>query len=78
MLAEANGEVVDFLSLDVEGYEGSVIEDLDFERICPRFILVEVGEDRARQSTVEQVISQRYELIATPKPLDLFYALRAE
>jgi FkbM family methyltransferase len=78
VLNEAGVRTVDFLSLDVEGYEGPALEGLELDEIRPRFMLIEVGEDEARRPHVEQVISGLYEVVAKPSPLDLFYRLRAE
>jgi FkbM family methyltransferase len=78
VLSEAGVRTVDFLSLDVEGYECPALEGLDLDTIRPRFMLIEVGEGDARRPEVEQVLGDRYELIARPSPIDLFYGLRAE
>jgi FkbM family methyltransferase len=78
VLNEAGVRAVDFLSLDVEGYEGPALEGLDLDAIRPRFMLIEVGEDEARKPQVEDVLGDRYELIAKPSPIDLFYGLRTE
>ena len=36
---------VDFLSLDLEGYEASALRGIDFERHRPELLLVEVSRD---------------------------------
>ena len=51
---------VDFLSLDVEGYEGQVLRGLDFSRYAPRFILVECNIP----IDVEEALDGRYEFVA--------------
>ncbi|MCW2539613.1 MAG: FkbM family methyltransferase [Frankiales bacterium] len=76
ILDEAGVSDVDFLSLDVEGYEAPALEGLDLARIRPSFLLVEVGEDEARRLPVEEVIGEHYEFVAKPTPLDIFYRLR--
>jgi FkbM family methyltransferase len=42
LLDEAGIERIDLLSLDVEGYEASVLDGLDLGRFAPRFVLLEV------------------------------------
>jgi FkbM family methyltransferase len=77
VLHEVGVGTVDFLSLDVEGYEGPALRGLDLDEIRPRFMLIEVGEDEARRPQVEEIIRGLYEVVAKPSPLDLFYRLRA-
>lgn len=36
------GQIIDFLSIDVEGLDLDVIKSLDFDKVRPRYILVEV------------------------------------
>jgi FkbM family methyltransferase len=36
-----NDEIIDFLSIDVEGYEGQVLNGADFERWHPRVLVIE-------------------------------------
>jgi FkbM family methyltransferase len=47
ILEKYNVEKIDFLSLDVEGFEYWIIKDLNFERWAPTYALIEwnVGED---------------------------------
>jgi FkbM family methyltransferase len=52
---------VDLLSLDVEGYEVSVLRGIDFERHSPEFMLVEVHN----QADVAAAIGQYYQPVAT-------------
>jgi FkbM family methyltransferase len=65
---------VDLLSLDVEGYEGSVLRGLDFSRQAPRYILVEVNN----LTDVEQALDQRYELVAELSYHDRLYRLKRD
>lgn len=57
LLDEHHVDGVDFLSLDVEGYELNVLRGLDFARHRPRYICVEV---RDRQQTKEYLDSKSY------------------
>lgn len=44
VLSESQVERIDFFSLDVEGYELSVLKGLDLSRFAPSFILVETAQ----------------------------------
>jgi FkbM family methyltransferase len=74
---DAHGiERVDFLSLDVEGFESQVLRGLDFERHAPLYVLVEINN----LGDVERALGDRYELIAIlsaePSHHDRLYRLR--
>ena len=77
VLAE-NGAPRDFdlLSLDVEGYESSVLRGLDLERFRPRLMLIEIDDSGRRRQEVEAVIGGDYEFVERFSPLDLLYARR--
>lgn len=47
LLDEIDAPAVDFFSLDVEGYELSVLQGLDFDRHAPKWLLVECQTDEA-------------------------------
>lgn len=51
LLKKHNITEVDFFSLDVEGYEYSVLDGLDFSYLRPTYILVEVNENFDRMKT---------------------------
>lgn len=78
VLAE-HGAPRDFelLSLDVEGYESSVLKGLDLERFRPGLMLIEMDDPERRRPEVEAVIGQHYEHVEQLSPLDLLYARRA-
>jgi len=63
---------VDFLSLDVEGFEAQALGGLDFSRHRPRFILVE-ARYRPR---IEAVLDGYYALLAQLSHHDVLYARR--
>jgi len=75
LLDEAGAPEIDLLSLDVEGYEPTVLRGLDLERHAPRLLLVEARDDDARRA-VEEVLDGRYELLERLSPFDLLYAPR--
>jgi FkbM family methyltransferase len=51
---------IDLLSLDVEGYEGSVLRGLDFSRHAPKHMLIEV-RDRAE---IDAILTPHYRILA--------------
>ncbi len=63
---------IDFLSLDVEGYELSVLKGLDFERYAPVYLLVEA---RYREE-LDAFLAPRYETIAELGYRDVLYRLK--
>jgi FkbM family methyltransferase len=63
---------VDFLSLDVEGFEAQALAGLDFTRHRPRFILVEARY----RSQVEAILSRRYDTLAELSHHDVLYERR--
>jgi FkbM family methyltransferase len=68
-------EAIDLLSLDVEGYEASVLRGLDLDRFRPRFIVIEMDAP-GRRMPVEAVIGDRYELVEQLSPVDVLYRRR--
>jgi FkbM family methyltransferase len=61
---------VDFLSLDVEGYEPRVLTGLDFGRHAPTWILVEI---QGRRDGVEAILGGQYELVTSLSHHDYLY-----
>jgi FkbM family methyltransferase len=60
---------IDLLSLDVEGFELSVLRGLDFERYRPRLMLIEA---RFRDE-IDAFLQSRYKPIATLSHHDILY-----
>jgi FkbM family methyltransferase len=73
ILDEQNAPEIDVLSLDVEGYEPSVLRGLDLDRHAPRWILVEVHDQEAGRPPIEEILGGRYVLHSELSPLDLLY-----
>jgi FkbM family methyltransferase len=68
---------IDLLSLDVEGFEASVLRGLDLDRFAPRFILIEI-DTWERRAPVEAIIGGRYEMVERLSPMDLLYRRRGQ
>jgi len=55
---------IDFFSLDVEGYELSVLNGLDFEQFRPSYILIETANDQNYQSIIKDYMQKNnYEFL---------------
>jgi FkbM family methyltransferase len=67
---------IDLLSLDVEGFEASVLRGLDLERFRPRLLLVEMHDVDALSPEVEAVLGDRYEREDRLSPMDVLYRRR--
>jgi FkbM family methyltransferase len=72
LLDRHNFPAVDFLSLDVEGYEAEVLRGIDFNRHTIRYILVEA---RYREE-IEAVLAPHYEMVEELTHRDLLFALK--
>jgi FkbM family methyltransferase len=69
LLAKHRIPRIDFLSLDVEGYELSVLKGIDFEHHRPRFVLVEA---RFREE-IESFLAPMYGLVEQLSHHDLLF-----
>lgn len=77
VLQDADTTQVDFLSLDVEGFEASVLTGLDFSRWAPRLMLIESRNDEA-QRRVEAVLGPRYEAVDRLTAHDVLYRVHQQ
>jgi hypothetical protein len=73
ILDEQGAPEIDVLSLDVEGYEPSVLRGLDLNRHAPRWILVEVHDQETGRPPIEEILGDRYVLHTALSPVDLLY-----
>lgn len=74
VLSDAGVERVDFLSLDLQGFEAAALAGLDLERWRPRVMLIEIL-DEASQRQVEAVLDARYEYVARLSAHDVLYRI---
>jgi hypothetical protein len=58
------GAAVDFLNVDCEGVDLSVLQGLDWARWSPRVVAVEAYDDPSRQKMTEFVTARGYTLVA--------------
>jgi FkbM family methyltransferase len=66
----------ELLSLDVEGFEASVLHGLDLDRFAPRVLLVEMHDVDAQRPAMEEILGDRYEFGSLLSPLDAMYRRR--
>lgn len=71
ILNESGVTRIDFLSLDVEGYEAEVLRGMDLSVFHPTYVLVEA---RYREQ-VEEVLLPHYRFVEQMSQHDLFYQL---
>lgn len=76
LLDEVGAPAVDLLSLDVEGYEASVLGGLDLDRHAPAWILVEMHDLHEGRATISPLLGNRYEEHAQLSPMDVLYRRR--
>jgi FkbM family methyltransferase len=67
---------IDFMSLDLEGFEAPALRGLDLDKWGPAWLLVEV-EDGERRAGVEAVLGERYEAVCALTLGDVLYARRS-
>jgi len=78
ILDEVGAPPIDLLSLDVEGFEGPALRGLDLDRHAPRYVLAEVGDDKARRAAIEEALGDRYAYVRHLSPFDVLYERRRD
>lgn len=73
ILDELGAPEIDLLSLDVEGFEPSVLQGIDWERHAPRWLLVEVHDEVSGRPPIEAELGDRYVLHDRLSPVDMLY-----
>jgi FkbM family methyltransferase len=77
ILDEIEAPEVDFMSLDVEGFEPEVLRGLDLSRHPPRFLLVEIRDmDSERLAAVRGMLDDRYVIAEPLSPHDVLFVRR--
>ena len=66
---------IDFLSLDVEGFEIEVLQGLDLNRYQPQYLLIECWNPAAKQR-VEALIGKQYQFVRKFAKWDYLYQLK--
>ncbi len=69
---------IDFMSLDVEGFEVEVLRGINFERHAPKYLLIEVRPELKEK--IEGIIGKKYEiktvLSSNDTYSDILYSIR--
>ena len=77
VLDDASVDRIDLLSLDVEGFEPSVLRGLDLSRHRPRFLLVEMLSEAVKRPAIEATLVPHYRYEAQLSHRDHLYRLTA-
>lgn len=72
ILDECSVTHIDFLSLDVEGFEGPVLRGLDFKRHRPDFICVEAR----KRAEVDSILLPYYRTVEQLSEMDVLYQVK--
>lgn len=72
ILSESGVKQVDFLSIDVEGYELNVLKGLDFKILRPEYVLIETD----KKDLIDQYLSSYYYLGVKLSQHDYLYKLK--
>jgi FkbM family methyltransferase len=73
ILDEQSAPEIDLLSLDVEGFEPSVLRGLDLDRHAPRWLLVEMHDLEPGRREIGAILGDRYVEHGALSPVDVLY-----
>ena len=77
LLEKHNVNKVDFLSLDVKGYEISVLNGIDFEKFSPTYCLIETTTDQSRIDVISNYMKDKnYEVVERMSGNDFLYKIK--
>jgi hypothetical protein len=76
ILEEVGSPAVDLLSLDVEGFEVSVLRGLDLKRHAPAWILIEMHDLEEGRAAIAAELRNLYVEHEQISPLDVLYRRR--
>jgi FkbM family methyltransferase len=75
LLEKHNVDRVDFISLDVEGYEISVLNGFDLDKYNPKYFLIETTNlENRKKSIIEYMEERDYTVIDQPSINDSLFA----
>jgi FkbM family methyltransferase len=66
---------IDFISLDVEGYEEEVLRGIDLTKNSPKFMLIETGNSRIREFNIDNYLKRFNYKMVFRENNDTFYML---
>jgi FkbM family methyltransferase len=75
VLRSSGVQGIDFISLDLEGFEAAALRGLDLELHRPQWLLIEVAAGGGR-AAVEEVLGESYEAVEELTPADVLYRRR--
>ncbi|MDO8184053.1 FkbM family methyltransferase [Conexibacter sp. JD483] len=73
LLDQLGSPAIDFMSLDLEGYEPQALRGLDLDRHAPRYLLMEAWDEGDRGSLAD-VLGERYRFVEQLTPQDALFA----
>ncbi len=63
-----SGQAIDYMNIDVEGLDRTIVSGLDFDRYRPKILSIELGDadklDLKNDETVRSISKNRYQLMA--------------
>lgn len=76
ILEECQVSEIDYLSLDVEGYELNVLRGFSFKQYKPKIILLESHDKTNEIEGIKDLLQNDYEIVEQPTPHDYIFRYR--
>lgn len=73
ILEECQVSEIDYLSLDVEGYELNVLRGFNFKLYKPKIILLESHDKTDEIHSIKELLRNEYEVVEQPTPHDYIF-----